>query len=1752
MSAYLRIVFLLFGLALAGMGIAPRHDSTAIAADKAAEFVPLNRNGNRLRHLDENNPWHPHRDMARLTTPQWVGESGVECVVVLAIDDMREPAKYETYLRPILNRLKQIDGRAPVSIMTCNVKPDDPQLASWLDEGLNFDVHTIDHPCPLLHGDDFAKAKSTYDRCVDLLFQIKGNEPVAFRMPCCDSLNTLSPRFYQEIFNQQTPGQHHLAINSSVFNLFTANDPSIPRDLVIDSNGGEKFRKYLPKGLVQNGKTFNTFTNFIEDYPYPYVINGMCWEFPCAVPSDWSAQHLQKPFNPDTVRDLKATLDITVRKQGVFNLVFHPHGWIKSEQIVELIDHAVATHGNKVKFLNFREALARLNEHALGGKSLRNQTGKENPISLVDVDADGYVDVVNFSEKNPTTRVWSPREGKWHETPIPPELQDELSQGNEKLFAFGVWKPKSSAGLVISSKVKPNSASQPPRQPSAWYFHKGNWRPDLELAKLFGLLSTGDNSKSSPPMIRFVDLNNDGVCELILTPASATGRPAIYSWDRQKSAWTLTPWKFPENVRWLTRDGLDAGCRFVDLDEDGYEDIVFSDDKNFGVYLFDMIDSGWSRVVIEGTRPVPAGTFDLPPIVRADGTDNGFFVHARHLFWQNEQTDKLPDLVDRRSFNEILAQAPDLPPKAKSSAAALASIRPRPGFRVELMAAEPLVLDPVSFAFGPDGKLWVVEMGDYPLGPKGGQVRVLEDVDGNGTFDKATQFLEVPYPTGVLPWKKGALVLAPPNLFYAEDTDGDGIADIRENLYTGFVEGNQQHRANGLIYGLDNWIYIANGDSGGMIRSVKTGKEVNISGRDLRIHPKSGDLDPVTGQTQFGRNRDDWGNWFGCNNANPMYQFVLEDAYQRRNPRFAAGSPLIDVPEAAGTAPVYAISQLLERFNDLHTANRFTSACSAMIYRDELFGPFFAGNAFISEPVHNLVHREVVSPAGVNFTSRRAPDEQVSEFLASSDNWFRPTTIKTGPDGALWIADMYRHVIEHPQWIPDTFQKKLDLRAGHDKGRIYRVYPIDQPPRAIPRLDRLKTLELVAALESPSGWQRDTVQQLVIDQRDPTAVPLLEKLAVESPRPETRVAALATLSGLGAISEKGVVAGLGDSHPGVRRQAVRMSENFAKQPSSTLLAKLIDLHTDADPHVRLQLAWTLGEFSHPTAAAALGKMLVANADDRFQFSALMSSVNNTNVEQVLATVLESGREAKNSEFLVVNLLDLAAALRNERALSTLISHATRFEGENPEIWQFTALSRLLDSLARRNETIFENLKKSTAPNVAEQRTAIERLFSAARRIVRDDSATVEIQVAAVRLLGRGSDQHETDLDILVTLLSPRTDPQLQSAAIGALGKLRDESIPKRLFANWRGLVAARRVQALDILLSRDGWAAQLASAVADEQVPRGDFDATRRQRLLNHRSADVRQKGAKAFAAALNSDRVKVIEQYRTAATTTGKAERGAALFGKNCSPCHRLAGVGYEVGPDLASLTDKSPEALLIAILDPNRAVEAKFMTYTAETKSGVVYTGLLANESGNSITLQNAEKKEQVILRADLEELVSTNRSVMPEGIEKDLSPTDVADIIAHVRSNVPLPTRKEFAGNEPRLVTTDPLGILVMAATNCEIYGTTLIFEAQHQNLGYWSNLDDHAVWQIEIATAGKYAVEFEWACDGSVAGNPWQLAVAEETLQGMVGSTGDWDTYRRAKVGEVNLPKGKQRIVLSPGEKPQGAMIDLKAIRLKLAK
>jgi len=634
--------------------------------------------GNRLTYLDSDSPYYVSHKFPKLITPQWVGDDGVEAVVVLAIDDMRDSAKYENYLRPILQRLKKIDGRAPVSIMTNSVRPADTQLKPWLDEGLSIEIHTVDHPCPLLQKRNFGKAKSTYDRCIDMMYAIPGNKPVAYRMPCCDSLNTVSPRFFAEIFNRTTEKGHFLHIDSSVFNIFTPNDPEIPRELLFDLDGKEKFRKYVPYD--------RSFVNTIENYPYPYVINRLCWEFPCLAPSDWSAQHYHKEkCSPLTIRDLKAALDITVIKQGVLNLVFHPHGWVQNDQIVDLIDHAVEKHGEKVKFLTFSEALDRLNENLLDGQPLRDEKGRDNGVRLLDVNNDGFMDVVVGNKRSKKSRVWLPEKQDWFSQGFPALLVESDRSSKESRFFEVHFGLVHSNGLLTFLQTRAHSETgelEPWPSPisGAWHFNGTKWVPDPKFPSLLAVEAALDRVEEFQfgTGAGFRDLDHDGISEIILR-AVFNKANAILQWSRTDKSWKRLPFALPdgttlaallsEREAWKFRGhGLDSGFRFVDINEDGYDDVVFSNAERYSIHLFESMKTGWSKEVLSGKRGEKDPQDELPMIVRNDGTNNGFWVHSRHLWWQNEDTAELKDLVARRSFDDLLK---DVPPGLKTPGASL-------------------------------------------------------------------------------------------------------------------------------------------------------------------------------------------------------------------------------------------------------------------------------------------------------------------------------------------------------------------------------------------------------------------------------------------------------------------------------------------------------------------------------------------------------------------------------------------------------------------------------------------------------------------------------------------------------------------------------------------------------------------------------------------------------------------------------------------------------------------------------------------------------------------------------------------------------------------------------------------------------------------------------------------------------------------------------------------------------------------------
>jgi len=515
---------------------------------------------------------------------------------------------------------------------------------------------------------------------------------------------------------------------------------------------------------------------------------------------------------------------------------------------------------------------------------------------------------------------------------------------------------------------------------------------------------------------------------------------------------------------------------------------------------------------------------------------------------------------------------------------ALATFQVAPGVRLELVASEPEVVDPVAIRFDEDGRMWVVEMGDYPSGPQPGEaprsrIRILEDRDGDGRFEVSHLFADhLLFPTGLQPWRGGVLVTLAGSIDYLKDTDGDDRADLHETWFTGFAQKNSQLRANHPTFAIDGRVYVANGLRGGKVSATRgtQQKPMALRGHDFSFDPLTRRFQTVAGQSQFGMTFDDNMNRFLCSNRNPLMQVVLEDRYLERNPHYPVPAVVEDVARAGAQSRVFPLSRAWTT-STLH-AGQFTAACGCTIYRGDALPASMVGNAFICEPTGNLVHREVLEPAGATFGAH-AGREGV-EFLASRDEWFRPVNMTVGPDGALYVVDMYRAVIEHPDWMPDELRKRPDLRDGDDRGRIYRLVAATSAQRRsqhdagrLPRRSNVAvrrdaetgptdsadgrrperrstwtSQQLVAELTAKNAWRRDTAVRLLVERQARRVTPQLRQLAIDGGQPATRIAALHLLADLGSLTRNDIRQALRDRRPGVRQQAVVLAETWIGSP----------------------------------------------------------------------------------------------------------------------------------------------------------------------------------------------------------------------------------------------------------------------------------------------------------------------------------------------------------------------------------------------------------------------------------------------------------------------------------------------------------------------------------------------------------------------------------------------------------------------------
>lgn len=949
-----------------------------------------------------------------------------------------------------------------------------------------------------------------------------------------------------------------------------------------------------------------------------------------------------------------------------------------------------------------------------------------------------------------------------------------------------------------------------------------------------------------------------------------------------------------------------------------------------------------------------------------------------------------------------------------------------PGFRAELVASEPEIADAIAISFDPDGRMYVVEMPDYPLNPKPlGRIRLLEDRDGDGRYEHSTVFADqLHFPEGVMPWRKGVLVACAPDLLYFEDTNGDGRSDLRKVLMTGFATGNPQLRLNGLLYGIDNWIYAAHPrppvprryvKEFGNTTSTVTFPErpdiapVDIRGMDLRFRPEKYLVQRVSGNSQFGQAFDSWGNRFTVWNNDHVRHVVIQNEYLTQNPYLAIPSAMESVSDHEPQAAVFPVTENPLVIHDSQ-AGHFTSACGLSVYTGGNLPAGFDNNSFTCEPVHNIVHRDILQPKGATFVARRAYEQK--EFMAATDGWFRPVFTTTGPDGALYVVDYYRFTVEHPEFVPPQLLKQINFESRHQLGRIWRIVHESSQSRAKPHLAAASSKELAGELSNPNMWWRISAQRLLVERQDSSVVRDLERMARESTSPVARLHALWTLDGLGSLSSDLVLDALSNPHPAVRANAVRLAE--ARLSDTAIRAKLPAMASDTDAHVQFQVACTLTRLPGRENFQALRMIAQGHTDDRwFQAAVLSSAAENAPVW--FRAVLEMPAGGRD------DFLQRVTSIVGSRKKDSEITGVLRdiYSHRSDQSAGIAALNGIADGLKQGGkghvklpaaQPVLLEILATTPPSVgkAALRVAYNLEISPSPRLAAlirkgsesaaDSSAPLERREWAASILGL--DPSGKTAQLLSGLLSPAEPDEVQIAAASALANLPGANVTPVFIERWRAATAKVRGVLLASFFAEQNRLPALLDAIKENTVQAWALGPARTRQLLEHNDPAIR-KQAQAILSEPQSDRKSVYDKYLPAITMTGQPGRGKQVFERVCSECHKLGDIGSEVGPDLRTVTKRYKESLLSDILMPNQNIEAGYEEYLVQTTDGREITGILAKETPTTLTLRRRKGEEDTILRSSVKSMRSLSLSPMPEDLEKSITVEEMADLITFIKS-------------------------------------------------------------------------------------------------------------------------------------------------------
>lgn len=958
--------------------------------------------------------------------------------------------------------------------------------------------------------------------------------------------------------------------------------------------------------------------------------------------------------------------------------------------------------------------------------------------------------------------------------------------------------------------------------------------------------------------------------------------------------------------------------------------------------------------------------------------------------------------------------------EALSPEHALQQIELDTDFSASILAHEPSVIDPVEVTFDDAGRMWVVEMRDYPFRtaehPRG-RIQVLEDTDCDGIFETAHTFADhLEMPTGLALWKNGVVVTVAGRLIYLLDSNGDLRADRTEVWLEGFTQDNEQLRANHPRLGPDGKWYIACGLRGG---DVKLGADLQdaqepqvpvlkIGSRDVRLDLKQRSIDLVTGPAQFGLVFDMLGNRLFCSNRNPATQVVLEQGDLTDNPLAGLAPSVVDVIPAGDDSRVFP---LVDAWTTSHLhSGQFTAACgvfarAAAKLRTEVFA---------CEPTGSLVRRQLSRYDGRLLVPEQEPTQGTREWLASRDAWFRPVNVSLAPDGELVVVDMHRAVIEHPRWVPEELKHRPDERWGDDAGRVFwvgqqsRLPAVLQDLRKTPLGDRSNG-ELARLVSNHNPWMRETASRLLLQREASEVVTTLTDQALdESLLLAARVASLRLADQLSpadaplqeplrrlltASSQSEANRALGIVALRLLRNKPQMLHSMVPQIAD-YLASVDDAALACEACLCFSqldgaAAWT----PSPQRLRALTQTWVESGD-RYLIIALAGALKHS-PERLLRSCLQTLGETDQPVAKVRS--DVAAVARG------LASASCR---EAKPLEELSSLSQrlLFQSEARTTENghalrLAALISLQEFRKQATQQTLLNDSFwQQLANLISSQEMDTDSKIAAVALLGQSP--RPADVALLGKLVRQNTDPSLNEALLSAWCQTSDATVDQYLMDQLAAVSPQQQRVILGLVSAAPQRLELLSQQIEAGKLAPKQIGTPELKKLVARATGEVKKRLQTQLNSVANTNRGQVIADYKPCLELEADAKRGIEIFRKNCASCHRIGEIGYQVGPNISDSRTKQPLELLTAILDPNQVIDNNYFRVVVMTTEGRVVDGIVAEESSEAIVLRGQDDRREVIRRDDIAEMKATGVSLMPEGVESQIDHQSMADLIAYIK--------------------------------------------------------------------------------------------------------------------------------------------------------